>query len=87
MGLFILPGVPTKIAKLDDATAGQTAQTSGRGRPSKTSRKQTLKPQEMMQDPEEVRQDEKEIDQHTKGNGRYKYAHRQIFKFRILLQF
>ena len=64
--LFIL-GALAKPAKSDNALEDERPRTSGRGRPSKTSRKQTLTPQGMMKDPEDESQDEKQNAKHSKG--------------------
>ena len=66
---FGFVGESTKPTKSDNAL-GEKRQGVGRGRPSKTSRKQTLTPQEMMQDPEDESQDDQEENKHIKGEGK-----------------
>jgi hypothetical protein len=64
---LIILGALAKPAKTENALDDEKPRTSGRGRPSKTSRKQTLTPQEMMKDPEDESQDEKQNPKHAKG--------------------
>jgi hypothetical protein len=61
------PGVSAKPSKSCNVSEGEQPQAAGKGRPSKTSRKQTLTPQKMMQDPEDEGQDEEENYEQAKG--------------------
>ena len=64
---IITSGPPTKTPRAETVVEAEKPRSTGRGRPSKTSRKQTLSPQEMMQDPEDESQEEKQNERHTKG--------------------
>ena len=68
MKFFVIAsGSLAKPVKNENVLDAEKPRSSGRGRPSKTSRKQTLTPQEMMKDPEDESQDEKQNVKHSKG--------------------